>query len=109
LLYAAALHRDSIFVVNLATGIVIEEWKTIARPYKIQMHPSGRIFYVSGMGASRIALHDAVSGDAAHKTPTEAEPMDLAYSAKKPEPAEGGEPDLISARGSSSRAAQPIW
>ena len=47
LLYAAALHRDSIFVVNLSSGVAIEEWKTLARPYKIQMHPSGRIFYVS--------------------------------------------------------------
>ncbi len=98
LLYAAALHRDSIFVVNLTSGLVNEEWKTLARPYKIQMHPSGRIFYVSGMGASRIALHDAVSGALLIKTPTEAEPMDLAYSAKKPEPAEGSEPVPFEAR-----------
>ncbi len=98
LLYATALHRDSIFVVNLTTGLVNEEWKTLARPYKIQMHPSGRIFYVSGMGASRIALHDAVSGALLTKTPTEAEPMDLAYSAKKPEPAEGSEPVPFEAR-----------
>ncbi len=98
LLYAAALHRDSIFVVNLTSGLVNEEWKTLARPYKIQMHPSGRIFYVSGMGASRIALHDAVSGALLTKTPTEMEPMDLAYSAKKPEPAEGSEPVTYEAR-----------
>ena len=98
LLYAAALHRDSIFVVNLTTGIVIEEWKTIARPYKIQMHPSGRIFYVSGMGASRIALHDAVSGELLVKTTTEAEPMDLAYSAIKPAPAEDNGQIAYSAR-----------
>ena len=98
LLYAAALHRDSIFVVNLTSGLVNEEWKTLARPYKIQMHPSGRIFYVSGMGASRIALHDAVSGALLTKTPTEMEPMDLSYSAKKPEPAEGSEPAPYTAR-----------
>lgn len=98
LLYAAALHRDSIFVVNLTTGIVTEEWKTIARPYKIQMHPSGRIFYVSGMGASRIALHDAVSGELLIKTPTEAEPMDLAYSAVKPAQAEDNAQPAYSAR-----------
>jgi DNA-binding beta-propeller fold protein YncE len=98
LLYAAALHRDSIFVVNLTTGIVTEEWKTIARPYKIEMHPSGRIFYVSGMGASRIALHDAVSGELLIKTPTEAEPMDLAYSAVKPAQAEDNAQAAYSAR-----------
>jgi DNA-binding beta-propeller fold protein YncE len=98
LLYAAALHRDSIFVVNLTTGIVIEEWKTLARPYRIQMHPSGRIFYVSGMGAGRLALHDAVSGALLIKTPTEAEPMDLAYSAVKPAPAAENEPIPYSAR-----------
>lgn len=98
LLYAAALHRDSIFVVNLSSGVAIEEWKTLARPYKIQMHPSGRIFYVSGMGASRIALHDAVSGAMLTKTPTEMEPMDLVYSATKPEPTEGSEPIAYEAR-----------
>ena len=98
LLYAAALHRDSIFVVNLNSGMVIEEWKTLARPYKIQMHPSGRIFYVSGMGASRIALHDAVSGALLTRTPTEMEPMDLAYSTRKPEAAEGSEPVSYQAR-----------
>ena len=98
LLYAAALHRDSVFVVNLTTGIVIEEWKTLARPYKIQMHPSGRIFYVSGMGASRLALHDAVSGALLIKTPTEAEPMDLAYSAIKPAPGEDNAPATYTAR-----------
>ena len=89
MLYAAALLRDSVFVVNLATGIVIEEWKTLARPYRLVMHPSGKAFYVTGMAAGAVALQNADTGALLTRDFSELEPMDMVWSAAKPAAARG--------------------
>jgi DNA-binding beta-propeller fold protein YncE/phospholipase C len=98
MLYAAALLRDSVFVVNLATGIVIEEWKTLARPYRLVMHPSGKAFYVTGMAAGAVALQNADTGALLTRDFSELEPMDMVWSAVKPAAAEDGEPPSYQAR-----------
>ena len=98
LLYAAALLRDVIFVVNLSTGIVIEEWKTIARPYRLLMHPSGQAFYVTGMAAGAVALQHGGSGELLFRIFSDLEPMDMVWSAVKPAAAEDGEPPSYQAR-----------
>ena len=98
MLYAAALLRDTIFAVNLSTGIVIEEWKTLARPYRLLMHPSGKAFYVTGMAAGAVALQNADTGAVLTRNYSELEPMDMVWSAAKPAPAEGGEPPAYAAR-----------
>jgi DNA-binding beta-propeller fold protein YncE len=97
LLYAAALHRDAIFVVNLSTGIVIEQWKTLARPYRLLMHPSGQAFYVTGMAAGAVALQHAGDGSLLFRIFSDLEPMDMVWSAVKPA-AGDGEPPSYQAR-----------
>ena len=91
-LYAAALHRDSVFVINLSSGMVIEEWKTVARPYKILMSPGGKSFYVSGMAAGVVALQDANNGALLGKFYSEREPMDMLWSTRRPDAEEGTAP-----------------
>ena len=98
LLYAAALLRDVVFVVNLSTGIVIEEWKTLARPYRLLMHPSGQAFYVTGMAAGAVALQHAGSGDLLFRIFSDLEPMDMVWSSVKPAAGEDGEPPSYQAR-----------
>ncbi len=62
LIYAAALFRDSIFVINPQSGMMIEEWKTGSRPYRILFHPDGKSFFVTGWGDGQIRQHDANTG-----------------------------------------------
>ena len=47
LLYAANLYRDTILVVNPQSGMVIGQYKTGRRPYRILFHPDGKSFFVT--------------------------------------------------------------
>jgi DNA-binding beta-propeller fold protein YncE len=108
ILYAAGFLRDSIFAVNLASGMVTDEWKTVARPYRILMHPGGGAFYVTGMGAGQIALHNAVSGALVARQFAEMEPMDLVWSTRQPEQAGGEEgADNAATKKDAGEAAPP--
>lgn len=89
LIYAAALHRDSIFVINPQSGMVIEEWKTVSRPYRILFHPDGRSFFVTGWGDGQIRQHDANTGGEINRLAAGPAPMDMVLSTRRPE--EGGE------------------
>ena len=68
LLYAAALYRDAIRVINPQSGMVLkdEEIKTGRRPYRILFHPDGRSLFVThwadgSMGHYDLATHKQVS------------------------------------------------
>ncbi len=47
LIYAADLYHDSVVVINPQSGMVIEQFKTGRRPYRILFHPDGKIFFVT--------------------------------------------------------------
>lgn len=93
LLYVAALHRDQILVINPQTGMVIEQWRTAHRPYRILFHPDGKSFFVTGWGDGTLRQHYADSGEEIARYSTGPQPMDMAWRLK-PVPVEQGEEPL---------------
>lgn len=93
LIYAAALHRDTICVVNPQSGMVIERWKTAHRPYRILFHPDGKSFFVTGWGDGSLRQHFADSGEEVARYSTGPQPMDMVWRLKPPA-VEQGEPQL---------------
>lgn len=79
LIYAAALHRDTIWVINPQSGMVIEEWKSAHRPYRILFHPDSKSFYVTGWGDGSLWRHDTVTGKVLSRAPIGAAPMDMLW------------------------------
>lgn len=62
LLYAANLYRDSISVVNPQSGMVIGNYKTARRPYRILFHPDGKSFFVTHWADGTMGQYDTASG-----------------------------------------------
>ena len=62
LIFAAALYRNSIFVVNPQTGAVTEEWKSGPRPYRLLFHPDGKSYFVTSWADGHLYQHDAATG-----------------------------------------------
>ncbi|MCX7603075.1 MAG: hypothetical protein N2036_03280 [Bryobacteraceae bacterium] len=93
LLYVAALHRDQILVINPQSGMVIEQWKTAHRPYRILFHPDGKSFFVTGWGDGTLRQHYADSGEEVARYSTGPQPMDMVWRLK-PVPVEAGEEPL---------------
>jgi DNA-binding beta-propeller fold protein YncE len=62
LLYAAALYRNVIKVVNPQSGMVIGEYKTGRRPYRILFHPDGKSYFVTHWADGTMGHYDAASG-----------------------------------------------
>ena len=60
LLYAAALYRDVIRVINPQSGMVLkdEEIKTGRRPYRLLFHPDGRSLFVTHWADGSIGHYD---------------------------------------------------
>jgi DNA-binding beta-propeller fold protein YncE len=60
LLYAAALYRDTIRVVNPQSGMVLkdEEIKTGRRPYRLLFHPDGRSLFVTHWADGSLGHYD---------------------------------------------------
>ena len=85
LIYAAALFRDSVFVINPQSGMVIEEWKTASRPYRILFHPDGMSFFVSGWGDGQVRQHDSNNGGEVNRFSVGPAPMDMAFSTRRPD------------------------
>jgi DNA-binding beta-propeller fold protein YncE len=81
-LYVAALFRNTIFVINLQTGIVIEEWKSAHRPFRLLPHPDGRWLYVTGWGDGFLYRHNTTTGEAVSRLPVGPQPMDIVWRAK---------------------------
>lgn len=98
LIYAAAVLRNSIFVINPQSGMVIEEWKTGQRPYRILFHPDGASFYVSGWGDGSIYHHNAQTGEILARYPVGPQPMDMVWRDKAPEVEQGDPPPQFKSR-----------
>src|SRR5260370_3606406 len=62
LLYAANLYRDSISVVNPQSGMVIGQYKTGRRPYRILFHPDGKTFFVTHWADGTLGQYDTAGG-----------------------------------------------
>src|ERR1035437_3149494 len=62
LLYAANLYRDSILVVNPQSGMVIGQFKTGRRPYRILFHPDGKRFFVTHWADGTLGQYDTAGG-----------------------------------------------
>jgi DNA-binding beta-propeller fold protein YncE len=81
MIYAAALYRDTIVVVNPQSGMTVDEWKTAHRPYKLLFHPDGKSFYVTGWGDSSLRHHDAANGEQLGHWQVGPQPMDMLWRA----------------------------
>ena len=62
LIYAAALYRDVVKVVNPQSGMVIGEYKTGRRPYRILFHPDGKSYFVTHWADGTMGHYDTASG-----------------------------------------------
>ena len=63
LLYAAALYRDVIHVINPQSGMLIKEYeiKTGRRPYRILFHPDGKSFFVTHWADGTMGHYDVAT------------------------------------------------
>jgi DNA-binding beta-propeller fold protein YncE len=89
LLYAADLYSDSIAVINLQSGRLIEQWKCGRRPYRILVAPGGKELVVSSWADAAIYQYDANTGALLGKTRVGSHPTDMVW-VGKPAPAEEG-------------------
>jgi DNA-binding beta-propeller fold protein YncE len=62
LIYAANLYRDMVMVVNPQSGMVIGQYKTGRRPYRILFHPDGKSFFVTHWADGSVGQYDANTG-----------------------------------------------
>uniref|UniRef100_Q01S46 40-residue YVTN family beta-propeller repeat protein n=1 Tax=Solibacter usitatus (strain Ellin6076) TaxID=234267 RepID=Q01S46_SOLUE len=62
LIFAASLYRDSITVINPQSGMVIAQFKTGRRPYRILFHPDGKSFFVSHWADGTVGQYDTAGG-----------------------------------------------
>jgi DNA-binding beta-propeller fold protein YncE len=62
LIYAAALYRDVVKVVNPQSGMVIGEYKTGRRPYRILFHPDGKSYFVTHWADGTLGHYDTATG-----------------------------------------------
>ncbi|MBE0660121.1 MAG: beta-propeller fold lactonase family protein [Bryobacteraceae bacterium] len=79
LIYVAALHRNSIWVINPQSGMVIEEFKSAHRPYRILFHPDGKSFFVTGWGDGSLYHHNAQNGEVLQRLNVGPQPMDMVW------------------------------
>ncbi len=90
LIYAAALYRDAIFVINPQSGRVIEAFPTGRRPYRILFHPDGKSYFVSSWADGSIYHHRTADGEKLGTIRLAPHTTDMVISAK-PAKAEEGE------------------
>ncbi|HNY38804.1 MAG TPA: beta-propeller fold lactonase family protein [Bryobacteraceae bacterium] len=79
LIYVAALYRDSIWVINPQSGMVIEEFKSAHRPYRILFHPDGKSFFVTGWGDGSVYHQSAQNGEVLQRIGVGPQPMDMVW------------------------------
>ncbi len=98
LIYAASLYRDTVLVVNPQSGMVIAQYKTGRRPYRILFHPDGKSFFVTHWADGTLGQYDAAGG-ALMGPPTRvgAHASDMVWRNGAAETAEG-EPPAYTAR-----------
>lgn len=95
LLYAADLYDDSIAVINLQSGRLIDQWKCGRRPYRILVVPGGGQLIVSSWADAAIYQYDANTGALIAKTRIGPHPTDMVWLGKPPTAEEGGESNYI--------------
>jgi YVTN family beta-propeller protein len=61
-LYVANLFRDSITILNAATGYPVSEIPTGRRPYRILFAPDGKTFYVSHWADASVGQYNTADG-----------------------------------------------
>ena len=89
LLYAANLYRDAILVVNPQSGMVIGQYKTGRRPYRILFHPDGKSFFVTHWADGQLGHYDTASGSLINTVRIGAHASDMVWSNGAPEVGEG--------------------
>ncbi len=94
LLYAADLYSDSIAVINLQSGRLIDRWKCGRRPYRILVAPDSRQIFVSSWADAAVYQYDANSGALLGKTRIGAHPTDMLW-INKPAPTESNESSYV--------------
>jgi DNA-binding beta-propeller fold protein YncE len=90
LLYAADLYNDTIAVINLQSGRLIDQWKCGRRPYRILVVPGGRQLIVSSWADAAIYQLDANSGGMIAKTRIGPHATDMVWLGKSAPAEEGG-------------------
>jgi DNA-binding beta-propeller fold protein YncE len=63
LIYAAALYRDAIKVINPQSGMLLQDYeiKTGRRPYRILFHPDGKSFFVTHWADGTMGHYDVAT------------------------------------------------
>jgi YVTN family beta-propeller protein len=93
LIYAANLYRDTVMVVNPQSGMVIAQYKTGRRPYRILFHPDGKSFFVTHWADGSLGQYDAANGNPMGvPTRVGAHASDMVWRTGAAESAEGGAP-----------------
>ena len=97
LLYAANLYGDSVSVINLQSGRLIDQWKCGHRPYRLLLSPGARQLLVSSWGDASIYQYDANTGQEIARTRVAPHPTDMLW-IDKPAPTESAETSSYRAR-----------
>ena len=82
LLYAADLYNDSIAVINLQSGRLIDRWKCGRRPYRILVTPGGKELVVSSWADAAVYQYSADTGALVGKTRVGSHPTDMVWIGK---------------------------
>jgi DNA-binding beta-propeller fold protein YncE len=91
LLYAAALYRDTIRVINPQSGMVLkdDEIKTGRRPYRLLFHPDGKSLFVTHWADGNMGHYDIATHKQIELVRIGAHPSDMVWRAGGPEMPEG--------------------
>ncbi len=84
LIYAADLFQDQVVVINPSSGRVIDRFKTGRRPYRILFHPDGKSYFVTSWADGSIYHHETANGNPLATLRLGPQPMDMAWSDRKP-------------------------
>ncbi|MEX2299791.1 MAG: bifunctional YncE family protein/alkaline phosphatase family protein [Bryobacterales bacterium] len=94
-LYTANLFRDSITVLNAQTGIVVREFPTGRRPYRLILGPGGKTLLVSHWGEASIGVYDLADGRLLERVPVGLHPTDMVLQPWQREAAADDQPALV--------------
>jgi DNA-binding beta-propeller fold protein YncE len=97
ILYAADLAGDSIAVINLQSGRLIDTWKCGRRPYRILVAPGAAQILVSSWADGAVYQYDANSGKEIARTRVGSHASDMLWLAGAP-PTEGEQNSTYIAR-----------
>jgi len=89
LLYAADLYHDSLVVINLQSGMLIDRVKTGRRPYRILFHPDGKSFFVTSWTDGSVGHYDTNSGNQLAAVRLGPHPTDMIWAGGKSDASAG--------------------